>query len=163
MDSSKAAAPAEKLLYTNSGLRAEIKKIAGQKISTFAQTEIDNRRSQIEDDTRRSQTEDDTRRSQVGNNIEGIRSSIARLSSRSVDGLERLQSELQELQKLLKLEVERVQSEIDSALAGIEVITEVIAPWKSNTLVSQTPSADARDVHADPATSLKSETVQSSG
>jgi hypothetical protein len=154
MDSSKAAAPAEKLLYTNSDLRAEIKKIAGQKISTFAQTEIDNRRSQIEDDTRRSQ---------VGNNIEGIRSSIARLSSRSVDGLERLQSELQELQKLLKLEVERVQSEIDSALAGIEVITEVIAPWKSNTLVSQTPSADARDVHADPATSLKSETVQSSG
>ena len=154
MDSSKAAAPAEKLLYTNSDLRAEIKKIAGQKISTFAQTEIDNRRSQIEDDTRRSQ---------VGNNIEGIRSSIARLSSRSVDGLERLQSELQELQKLLKLEVERVQSEIDSALAGIEVITEVIAPWKSNSLVSQTPSADARDVHADPATSLKSETVQSSG
>ena len=154
MDSSKAAAPAEKLLYTNSDLRAEIKKIAGQKMSTFAQTEIDNRRSQIEDDTRRSQ---------VGNNIEGIRSSIARLSSRSVDGLERLQSELQELQKLLKLEVERVQSEIDSALAGIEVITEVIAPWKSNTLVSQTPSADARDVHADPATSLKSETVQSSG
>ena len=154
MDSSKAAAPAEKLLYTNSDLRAEIKKIAGQKISTFAQTEIDNRRSQIEDDTRRSQ---------VGNNIEGIRSSIARLSSRSVDGLERLQSELQELQKLLKLEVERVQSEIDSALAGIEVITEVIAPWKSNTLVSQTPSADARDVHAAPATSLKSETVQSSG
>ena len=154
MDSSKAAAPAEKLLYTNSDLRAEIKKIAGQKISTPAQTEMGDRRSQIEDDTRRSQ---------VGNNIEGIRSSIARLSSRSVDGLERLQSELQELQKLLKLEVERVQSEIDSALAGIEVITEVIAPWKSNTLVSQTPSADARDVHADPATSLKSETVQSSG
>jgi hypothetical protein len=125
MDSSYAAAPAEKSLYTNSDIRAELKKIAGQKISTPAQTDE--------------------------NNIERIRSSIARLSSRSVDGLERLNSELQELQKLLKLEVERVQSEIASALAGIQVITDVIAPWKRNTSASQSPSANARDVHADPA------------
>jgi hypothetical protein len=154
MDSSKAAAPVEKSLYINSDIRAEIKKFAAQKISMPAQTEMGNRRSQIEDDTPRSQVE---------NNIEGIRSSIARLSSKSVDGLERLNSELQELQKLLRLEVERVQSEIASALAGIQVITDVIAPWKSNISASQSPSADARDVPADPPTSLNSETARSSG
>lgn len=133
MDSSNAAAPAEKSPYTNSDIRAELKKIAGQKISTPAQTDE--------------------------NNIERIRSSIARLSSKSVDGLERLNSELQELQKLLRLEVERVQSEIDSALAGIQVITDVIAPWKSGTSASQSPSAKTRDVHAAFPTSLSSETA----
>jgi hypothetical protein len=100
--------------------------------------------------TRRSRIEDETPSSQVGNNVEGIRPSIARLSSRSVDGLARLNSELQELQKFLRLEVERVQSGIDRALAGIEVITEVIAPWKNNASVSQSPSADARGVYAAP-------------
>jgi len=150
MDSSKAAAPAEKSLYINSDIRAQIKKFAGRKISTPSQTEMGNRRVQIEDVTPRSQVE---------NNFEVLKSSIARLSSKSVDGLERLQSELQELQKLLRLEVERVRSEIASALAGIQAITDVIAPWKSNTLVSQTPSADARDVDVDPPTSLNSETA----
>jgi hypothetical protein len=154
MDSSKAAAPAEKSLYINSDIRAEIKKNAGQKISTPAQTEMGNRRSLIDNDAPDSHVE---------NNIEGIRSSIARLSSKSVDGLERLNSELQELQKLLKLEVERVQSEIASALAGIQVITDVIAPWKRNTSGSQSPSANARDVPADPPTSPNSETARSSG
>jgi hypothetical protein len=154
MDSSKAAAPAEKSLYINSDIRAEIKKIAGQKISTPSQIEMGNRRSQIDDDAPGSHVE---------NNIEGIRSSIARLSSKSVDGLERLNFELQELQKLLKLEVERVQSEIASALAGIQVITDVIAPWKRNTSGSQSPSANARDVPADPPTSPNSETARSSG
>jgi hypothetical protein len=145
MDSSKAAAPAENTYYDNWDIRAELQKIAAQKIaakkiSTPAQTKMGH-----------SQIDDDTPSSRVENNIEGIRSSIARLSSRSVDGLERLNSELQELQKLLKLEVERVQSEIASALAGIQVITNVIAPWKRNTSASQSPSANARDVHADPA------------
>jgi hypothetical protein len=128
MDSSKAAAPAAKSFYTNSDIRAELKKIAEQKISTPAQTDE--------------------------NNIERIGSSIARLSSKSVDGLERLQSELQEMQKLLRLEVERVQSAIDSASAGIQVLTDVIAPWKRNTSASQSPSTNASDVHADPPTSL---------
>ena len=150
MDSSKAAAPAEKSLYSNLEIRAELKKIAGQKISTPAQTEMGDRRSQIEDDTPRSQ---------AGNSIEGVRSSVARLSSRSIDGLERLNSELQELQKLLRLEVERVQSEIDSALAGIQVITDVIAPWKSSTSASQSPSAKTHGVLAPPPTSLSSETA----
>jgi hypothetical protein len=112
---------------------------------------------------RRSRIEDETPSSQVGNNVEGIRLSIARLSSRSVDGLARLNSELQELQKFLNLEVERVQSKIDSAAAGIQVITEVIAPWKRNTSGSQSPSANPRDVPADPPTSPNSETARSSG
>jgi hypothetical protein len=116
-----------------------------------ARTEMANRRSRIEDETPRSQ---------VGNNVEEIRPSIARLSSRSVDGLARLNSELQELQIFLRLEVERVQSGIERALAGIEVITEVIAPWKNNTSVSQSPSANACDIHAAPANI--SETARSS-
>jgi hypothetical protein len=34
-----------------------------------------------------------------------------------------------QLQTFLKPEVERVQSEIESALAGIKIIIETIAPW----------------------------------
>jgi hypothetical protein len=147
MDSSKAAAPAENTYYNNSDIRAELQKIAAQKIaakkiSAPAQTEMG-----------RSQINDDTPSSHVENNIEGIRSTIARLSSNSVDGLERLTSELQELQKLLMLEVERVQSEISSALAGIQGITNVIAPWKRNTSASQSASTNASNVHADSPTS----------
>jgi len=56
---------------------------------------------------------------QAENDVERIRSSVTRLASNSIDGLERLTSELQELQKFLKSEVERVQGEIESALKGI--------------------------------------------
>ncbi len=59
-----------------------------------------------------------------------IRSSIVRLTSNSIDGLEGLTSELQELQQFLKSETERVQNEIESVLAGISIIVESIAPWK---------------------------------
>jgi hypothetical protein len=52
----------------------------------------------------------------IENDIERIRSSVTQLASHSIDGLEGLTSELQELQKFLKSEVERVQSEIESAL-----------------------------------------------
>jgi hypothetical protein len=68
---------------------------------------------------------------QAENNVERIRSSIARLSSVSIDGLQGLTSELQELQTFLNSEVARVQSEIDSALSGIKIIVETIAPWKT--------------------------------
>ena len=60
-----------------------------------------------------------------------FRSSVARLTSNSIDGLEGLTAELQELQDFLKSEVERVQGDIESALAGIKIIIETIAPWKS--------------------------------
>src|SRR5215471_12624000 len=62
---------------------------------------------------------------------ERIRSSVVRLTSNSIDGLGSLSSELQALQKFIEFEVERVQGEIESALAGITVIIETIAPWKN--------------------------------
>ena len=68
---------------------------------------------------------------QIENNVERIRSSIARLSSVSIDGLQGLTSELQKLQTFLNAEVSRVQGEIESALSGIKIIMETIAPWKS--------------------------------
>src|SRR4030095_111291 len=74
---------------------------------------------------------------------ERIRGSVARLTSRSVEGLEHLTFGLEELQKFLKSEVERVQSEIESALAGINIIIETIAPWKS---APNAPSPNGRPV-----------------
>jgi hypothetical protein len=61
---------------------------------------------------------------------ERIRSAVARLTSSSIDGLEALSSELQDLQKFLHSEVQRVQREIDSALAGINIIIETLEPLK---------------------------------
>src|SRR5262245_35191758 len=89
---------------------------------------------------------------QIETDAERIRSSIARLTSTSIDGLEGLTTELQELQKFLKSEVERVQSEIESALAGIKIIVETIAPWKS---VLPAAPAGARPVRAGPAANLE--------
>jgi hypothetical protein len=94
--------PTEKLL---SSVEAEISKLVEQKIP--------NPPTQVESDAER------------------IRSSIARLTSTSIDGLEGLMSEVQQLQTFLKSEVERVQHEIESALAGITIIIETIAPWKA--------------------------------
>jgi hypothetical protein len=67
---------------------------------------------------------------QIEDKAARIRSSIVRLTSNSIDGLEGLTSELQELQQFLKSETERVQNEIESVLAGISIIVESIAPWK---------------------------------
>ena len=60
---------------------------------------------------------------------ERIMSSVLRLTSNSIDGPEVLSSELRQLRTFLKSEVERGQSEIESALAGIKIIIETIAPW----------------------------------
>jgi hypothetical protein len=62
---------------------------------------------------------------------ERIRSAIARLTSNSIDELEKLTSELEKLQDFLKSETTRVQGEINNVLAGVGVIVEAIAPWKS--------------------------------
>lgn len=67
----------------------------------------------------------------VGVDAERIRSAIARLTSNSIDELEKLTSELEKLQEFLKSETARVQGEIGNVLAGVEVIVEAIAPWKS--------------------------------
>ena len=85
---------------------------------------------------------------------ERIISSVARLTSSSVEGLERLTSELQELQKFLKSEVERVQGEIESALAGINIIIDTIAPWKS-TPSSPAPASNTRAVRSGPAANIE--------
>jgi hypothetical protein len=63
------------------------------------------------------------RPSQIEVDAQRIRSSVERLTSNSIEGLEGLSSELQELQEFLKSEVARVQSEIESAMAGIKIST----------------------------------------
>ena len=63
--------------------------------------------------------------------IEHIMSSVAQLTSSSIEGLDNLTSELQDLQKFLKAEVARVQSEVDNAMAGVKIIMEAIAPLRS--------------------------------
>ena len=86
---------------------------------------------------------------QIEKDAERIRSSVARLTSNSIDELEGLTAELQGLQEFLKFEVERVQGEIESALAGIKIIIETIAPWK-NTADSLASQRSVRAVRGGP-------------
>jgi HJR/Mrr/RecB family endonuclease len=77
---------------------------------------------------------------------ERIRSSVARLASNSIDDLEKLTSELQQLQEFLKSETERVQDQIGDVLAGIRIIMETIAPWKTTGVAGpQNTHANGRD------------------
>lgn len=87
------------------------------------------------------------RSAQIETDAERIRSSVARLTSNSIEELEGLTSELQALQEFLKSEVNRVQREIQSALDGIKIIIETIAPWKT-TMDSLAATKDARAVRA---------------
>jgi len=82
----------------------------------------------------------------VGIDAERIRSSIARLTSNSTDELEKLTAELGRLQEFLKSETERVQHKIGDVLAGIGIIMETIAPWKTTGVASsQNTHANGRD------------------
>jgi len=91
----------------------------------------------------------------IGSDIERFRSSLERLTLSSIDGLEGLTSELQELQKCLTSEVDRVQGEIESALAGIKIIVETVAPWMNNRPVSSlVPPTSTRAVRAGPAATV---------
>lgn len=82
-------------------------------------------------------------------------SSVARLTSSSINELQGLVSELQKMQDFLKSEVDNVQRQIDSALAGINIIVETIGPWKS-LAGSQTPPSGARNGRvAGPAANLE--------
>jgi hypothetical protein len=69
--------------------------------------------------------------SQLEHRAERIRSSVARLTSSSINELEGLTLELNGLQEFLKSETDRVQREVESALAGLRIIIETISPWKS--------------------------------
>ena len=62
-----------------------------------------------------------------------ISAAVARLTSNSIDELHKLVSELQKMQEFLKSEVDNVQRQIDSAVAGINIIVDTIGPWKSIT------------------------------
>ena len=84
---------------------------------------------------------------QIETEVERIRSSLERLTSNSIEGLQGLTSELQELQRFLNAEVQRVQGEIENALAGIKIIIETIAPWKSSS-ASAAPPTSARAVRS---------------
>jgi len=123
MNAPTSSAAAEKSLPVDSDVGAEISKLVEEHISK--------------------------RPPQIETEVERIRCSIARLSSSSIDGLEGLKSELQELQRFLNSEVARVQGEIESALAGIKIIIETIGPWKSSP-VSLAPQPSARAGRAGP-------------
>ena len=75
---------------------------------------------------------------------ERIHTSVARLTSNSIGELQGLASELQNMQEFLKTEVSNVQRQIDSALAGINIIVETISPWKT-IAASQTHSPGTRN------------------
>jgi flagellar biosynthesis GTPase FlhF len=78
---------------------------------------------------------------------ERIKSSVARLTSNSMEELQGLVSELQKMQEFVKSEVDNVQRQIDSALAGINIIVDTIGPWKS-LAGSQTLPSGTRNVRA---------------
>jgi hypothetical protein len=78
---------------------------------------------------------------------ERFNSSVARLTTNSIDELHKLAFELQKMQEFLKSEVDSVQRQIDSAVAGINIIVETIGPWKSMA-GSQTLPSGARHVRA---------------
>ena len=94
------------------------------------------------------------RLSQLEVDAQRIRSSVMRLTANSIDGLEGLSSELQELQEFLKSEVARVQGDIESAMAGIKIIIETIAPWKSAS-ASSAPQRGVRPFRAGPASNIE--------
>ena len=94
-------------------LQAEFRELVGQSLMTP-----------------RPQIERDPPRPQPGHDIERTKSSVARLTSSSMESLEGLIAEFQGVQKFLKTEVTRVQGEIDNAMTGIKIIMETIAPLR---------------------------------
>ena len=70
-------------------------------------------------------------RAKIGGDSERIISSVALFTSKSIKELEGLTFELQGLQEFLKSETERVQRDIDNALAGLKIIIDTISPWRS--------------------------------
>jgi hypothetical protein len=122
------SAPPETTLTLESVLGAELGKLANQKSSTLS--------------------------APFENHAERIRSSVARLTSNSIDELQGLVSELQKMQEFLKSEVDGVQRQIDSALAGINIIVETIGPWKGIAGL-QTPTHLSRSFRGGPAANIE--------
>jgi len=102
--------------------------------------------SEVRDFEEESTKPAQTAHSKVGIDAERIRSSIARLTSNSTAELEKLITELEQLQEFLKSETGRVQREIGSVLDGIGIIIEAIAPWKTAELTgAQNAHTNGRD------------------
>jgi hypothetical protein len=78
----------------------------------------------------------------IGVDAKKIKASIVRLTGNSIDGLQELSSELKNLQAFLTSEVERVQGELESVMAGIDIIIETIAPWKEQAPFVRGPAAN---------------------
>jgi hypothetical protein len=71
------------------------------------------------------------RAAKIGCDSERIISTVALFTSKSIKELEGLTVELQGLQEFLKSETERVQQDIDNALAGLKIIIDTISPWRN--------------------------------
>src|SRR5215475_16035036 len=88
------------------------------------------------------------RAARIGGDSERITSSVALFTSKSIKELEGLTCELQGLQEFLKSETERVQNDIDNALAGLKIIIDTISPWRSaqpeSSLQEKTPRSEPR-------------------
>jgi hypothetical protein len=82
---------------------------------------------------------------QIQNDTERTTSSLARLTSNSVDRLDRLTSEIQEMREFLISEGERVQREIANyaqlnqsvALAATKIKTETVGTWKTGAIAGE--------------------------
>ncbi len=120
-----------------------------QPVDSIVETEISNLVKEL------AKQESPAAPTQVENDAERIRSSVGRLTSSSINELKGLTSELEELQEFLKSEVERVEREIESALAGINIIIETIAPWRG-IADSIAPTVNTRGSRGGPAANIAS-------
>jgi DNA primase large subunit len=86
---------------------------------------------------------------QIEDDTERTRFSLARLTSNSVDKLEGLMSEIQEMREFLRSEGERVQREIVNytqlnqsvALAATKIKAETVDTWKSTAVAGEVHSS----------------------
>ena len=85
---------------------------------------------------------------QIEKDTERTKSSLARLTSHSIDRLERLMSEIQEMREFLISEGERVQREIANyaqlnqsvALAATKIKAETVGAWKGTAIAGEAHS-----------------------
>jgi hypothetical protein len=128
--SSKSALPAEHFKALEQNLEAETSDLAKFQAARFEDEEFGSYESvpfEGENDLERMSTIPFERET----DLDRTRFNLALLSASTVEGLEQLRSELQELQKLLKSEAERVQGQIDSALDIFNILAKAMSSWQS--------------------------------